>query len=106
MRLFKSIVSMALISVSVAAFGQSETDIALSKYVDRNPICFTQEVIYDGCTIMLNSDGEYLFGQFNILHPELQMRILMKGVTFYVDPTGKKREKYALHFPPASLVEK
>lgn len=108
MRLFKPIITIALLSLSGAVVGQTvaEADnVTLSEYVERNPSCLTREIIYDGCTMMLNSDGEYLFGQFNILHPELQMRILMQGITFYVDPTGKKKEKYALHFPAASAVE-
>ena len=109
MRLFKQICTIAMLSISGLAFCQDAVSsaeiVTLSDYVENNPNCLTQEIIYDGCTMMLNSDGEYLFGQLNILHPELQMRILMQGITFYVDPTGKKREKYALHFPAASAVE-
>ena len=77
----------------------------LETYLQQNPNCLSHEIIYEGSTLLLNSDGEYFFGQFNILHPELQMRILMQGITFYIDPTGKKKEKYALHFPPASQVQ-
>lgn len=109
MRLFKPIIAALSLAVFPAAFGQEDIPednlITLSEYSENHPKCITQQVIYDGCTVMLNSDGEYLFGQFNILHPELQMRILMQGITFYVDPTGKKKEKYAIHFPAASAVE-
>jgi len=93
-------------SLSLAAQTESADSVpTLSQYISEHPECITQEVVYDGCSLNLNSDGEYLFGQFSILHPELQMRILMQGVTFYIDPTGKKKEKYALHFPSASSVE-
>lgn len=109
MRLFKPIITVLYLVIVPVAFGQqdvTEDDLmTLSEYSESYPKCITHEVIYDGCSLMLNSDGEFLFGQFNILHPELQMRILMQGITFYVDPTGKKKEKYALHFPAASAVE-
>lgn len=77
----------------------------LTEYVGVHPNCLTREVVYEGCTMKLNSDGENLFGQFTILHPELQLRILMQGLNVYIDPTGKKKEKYALHFPAASAVQ-
>ncbi len=78
---------------------------SLTSYLDANPNCLTKEIIYEGCTLGISSDGEYLFGQFTILHPELQLRILMQGLTVYVDPTGKKKEKYAINFPAASAVQ-
>lgn len=109
MRLIKPIITALSLIIVQAVFGQQDVTenkvMTLSEYTQSYPKCVTQEVVYDGCTLLLNSDGEYLFGQFNILHPELQMRILMQGITFYVDPTGKKKEKYAIHFPAASAVE-
>lgn len=109
MRLIKPIITVLSLAIAPAVFGQQDVTenklMTLSEYTQSYPKCITQEVVYDGCTLLLNSDGEYLFGQFNILHPELQMRILMQGITFYVDPTGKKKEKYAIHFPAASAVE-
>lgn len=109
MRLIKPIITALSLIIVPAMFGQQDIAenklMTLSEYTQSYPKCATQEVVYDGCTLLLNSDGEYLFVQFNILHPELQMRILMQGITFYVDPTGKKKEKYAIHFPAASAVE-
>lgn len=109
MRLIKPIITALSLVIVPAVFGQQDVTenrlMTLSEYTQSYPKCTTQDVVYDGCTLLLNSDGEYLFGQFNILHPELQMRILMQGITFYVDPTGKKKEKYAIHFPAASAVE-
>lgn len=109
MKIVKTLICGLLVASSPLAgrsqAENSEHSLSLTEYVDIYPNCLTQKVIYDGCTIMLNSDGKYLFGQFNILHPELQMRILMQGITFFIDPTGKKKEKYAIHFPAASAVE-
>ena len=120
----KCLIALAAVAVAVTAVGQNykeadpdarfigvidvDAEEVVKKrpdYLLNNPRCLTKEIIYDGCTMMLNSDGEYIFGQFNVLHPELQMRILMQGITFYIDPTGRKKEKYALTFPAASAVE-
>lgn len=95
----------ALPLVGMSQAENTEQPLTLTEYVDVHPNCLTQEVIYDGCTLKLNSDGDFLFGQFTILHPELQMRILMRGLHVYVDSTGKKKEKYALNFPAASAVQ-
>lgn len=108
MKILKTfLLGLALISgfSSQAQIEEADSVYTLSEYIVNNPNCVSQDVIYEGCTMNINSDGEYLFGQFTILHPELQMRILMQGLTFYVDPTGKKKEKYALNFPAASAVE-
>lgn len=109
MRLIKPIITALSLVIVPAVFGQQDVAenklMTLSEYTQSYPKCITQEVVYEGCALLVNSDGEYLFGQFNILHPELQMRILMQGITFYVDPTGKKKEKYAIHFPATSAVE-
>lgn len=108
MRILKPLLLCLALICGISSQSQTvETDsvYTLSEYLADNPDCITQDVIYDGCTMNINSDGEYLFGQLTILHPELQVRILMQGLTFFVDPTGKKKEKYALHFPAASAVE-
>lgn len=107
-RIIKPLLCGVLATLPILALSQEENTeqpINLTEYVETHPNCLTQEVIYEGCTLKLNSDGDYLFGQFTILHPELQMRILMQGLHIYVDPTGKKKEKYALNFPAASSVQ-
>ncbi len=108
MKIIKPLLCAFLVALPIMAMSQEENTeqpVTLTEYVDSYPNCLTQEVIYDGCTLKLNSDGDYLFGQFTILHPELQMRILMQGLHVYVDPTGKKKEKYSLSFPAASAVQ-
>lgn len=108
MKIIKPLLCGILVALPITVMSQEENieqPLTLSEYVDIHPNCLTQEVIYAGCTLKLNSDGDYLFGQFTILHPELQMRILMQGLHIYVDPTGKKKEKYALDFPAAYFVE-
>lgn len=107
MKIIKPLLCGVLVALPIMVMSQEENTeqpLSLTEYVDIHPNCLTQEVIYEGCTFKLNSDGDYLFGQFTILHPELQMRILMQGLHIYVDPTGKKKEKYALNFPAASSM--
>lgn len=75
------------------------------RFINEHPKCIKNDVIYKGCTLLVCSDSEYLFVQLNILHPAMQMRMLMQGLTMYIDPTGKKKEKYAIVFPSASDVQ-
>lgn len=108
MKLIKQIILSGLLSFSHLLYGQGNhamAGVSLSGYLQENVDCVSKEVIFEGCSLLLNSDGEYLFCQLNILHPEIQMRILMQGVSFYIDPTGKTREKYAVHFPDASNIK-
>lgn len=79
--------------------------VTLGSFADLHPRCLKANVVYEGCNLLLSSDGEYLFVQFNILHPAMQMRFLMQGLMLYVDPTGKKKEKYSVIFPSAKDVQ-
>ena len=76
----------------------------LQAFLEKNRQCWAKEIIYEGCSVLLNSDGESLFVQLKILHPALQMRLLMQGMTVSVDPTGRKKEKYQTVIPSATDV--
>lgn len=97
--------SLLLLSLFDAKAQDVKPSITLSAFTESNSQCISYDVIYEGCSLLLCSDGEYMFVQFNILHPEMQMRFLMQGVTFYVDPTGRKKEKYSIEFPSAHDVK-
>lgn len=93
----------------VFSFGPCQADethdsVTWKNFVGKHPKCMRTNAVYEGCDLLLCSDGEYLFAQFNILHPAMQMRILMQGLTLYIDPTGRKKEKYAIVFPSADDV--
>lgn len=77
----------------------------LASFVSKNKKCWVRNVIYEGTNLLLCSDGCYLFVQLQTIHPAIQMRLLMQGITFYIDPTGKKKEKYAVIIPSASDVK-
>lgn len=78
---------------------------ALQEFIKNNPKCWSKGVVHEGCHILLCSDGESLLIQFKILHPAIQMRLLMQGLTFYIDPTGRKKEKYSVILPSANEVK-
>lgn len=84
---------------------QKDSVSALQAFIKNNPKCWSKEVVYEGCNILLCSDGELLLVQFKILHPAIQMRLLMQGMTFYIDPTGRKKEKYSVILPSANDVK-
>ena len=84
---------------------QKDSVSALQVFIKNNPKCWSKEVVYEGCNILLCSDGESLLVQFKILHPAIQMCLLMQGMTFYIDPTGRKKEKYSVILPSANDVK-
>lgn len=84
---------------SMPTRAQKETTDAIANFVKHNQICQAQNVIYKGTKLLLCSDGDMLLVQLQLLEPNLQMRILMGGLTISIDPTGKKKEKYSFVFP-------
>lgn len=105
--LMKHLLSLVFFYVAtITCCAQGEQPLmTLQDFTKTNPPCLKTEIVYDGCNLLLCSDGEYMFLQMGIQHPALQMRMLMQGLTFYIDPTGKKKEKYAILFPSAKAVE-
>lgn len=103
MKHFLLFVFMTITLCPCSAGGKQDT-LTWKRFVNEHPKCMKNDIVYEGCNLLLCSDGEYLFAQFNILHPAMQMRILMQGLTLYIDPTGKKKEKYSIIFPSASDV--
>lgn len=96
------VVIVALFLLQFAEAGEQNDSISgLQKFIDANPMCWSKNVVYKGTNVLLCSDGELLFIQLKVLHPAFQMRLLMQGVTFYVDPTGRKKEKYSIILPSA-----
>lgn len=105
MRKLLQCVLFILLSSLIVEAQETESSMTIDSFSESNPQCISYNVIYEGCILMLCSDGEYMFVQLNILHPEMQMRFLMQGLTFYVDPTGRKKEKYSIEFPSAHDVK-
>lgn len=99
-RLLVAIVALFLLQFAEAG-EQNDSISGLQKFIDANPVCWSKEVVYEGTNVLLCSNGELLFIQLKVLHPAFQMRLLMQGLTIYVDPTGRKKEKYSIIVPSA-----
>jgi len=98
-------IAILLLTQGLRAAEQKDSVYTLQTFIKNNPKCSSKEVVYEGCKVLLCSDGESLLVQFKILHPVIQMRLLMQGLTFYIDPTGRKKEKYSILLPSAADVK-
>lgn len=77
----------------------------LETYMESHPQTVRTKFIHDGCSLSLSADSSNLFVQLYIINPMLQMRLLMQECYFFIDPTGKKKEKYAIVLPSAKYVQ-
>lgn len=84
---------------------QTATENAMDKYVAEYPNVVRKNFLYEGSSLSVSANEQNLFIQLYIAHPELLMRMIMQGGTIYIDPTGKKREKYAVILPSARDIK-
>ena len=77
----------------------------LQMFIDSNPYAVKVNILYEGTVAYLCADDDNLFVRLSVGNPQLFMRMLMQGLTLYVDPTGGKKEKYAILFPSAADVQ-
>ena len=77
----------------------------LVTYMEDHPQTVRTRFINDGCSLSLSADSSNMFVQLYITNPMLQMRLLMQECFFFIDPTGNKKEKYALILPSAKYVQ-
>lgn len=77
----------------------------LEAYVEKNPQTVRSKFIYDGCNLSVSADEDNLFVQIMIRNPMIQMRLMMQECYFYVDPTGRRREKFAVILPSAKYLK-
>lgn len=95
------IVFLCVSSLSMMA---QERD-SLTSFIDNNPNAVNFNVVYEGTTVNLSADENYLLVNFSVAHPALQMRFLMQKFSFFVDPSGKKKRKYEVIMPNALDVK-
>lgn len=77
----------------------------LDNYIDEHPQTVRVNFIYEGCNLSVSADSSNLFVQLFITNPMLQMRLLMQECFLFIDPTGKRKEKYAIILPSAKYVK-
>lgn len=96
---------MILVLVLLSIHAASAKEQKVKEFLKDNPKSVAFDVISEGTNIYLAADEEYIVMTMTIAHPALQMKFLMQGVSFFIDPTGKKKEKHAVFFPSARDVE-
>ena len=77
----------------------------LQMFIDSNPYAVKVNILSEGTVAYLCADDDNLFVRLSVGNPQLFMRMLMQGFSLYVDPTGGKKEKYAILFPSAADVQ-
>jgi len=75
------------------------------KFINEKNLFSCQKMLNSGCSICLLSDKTSLFIQIQAKQPMVQMKMLMLGFTLFIDPKGKKKERYAINFPNAKDVK-
>ncbi len=85
--------------------GECGVEDTLQKFLEANPYAVEVNILSEGTAAFLCADDDNLFVRLSVGNPQLFMRMLMQGLTLYIDPTGKKKEKYALLFPSAEDVK-
>ena len=83
----------------------TELDDSLVVFLDNNPYAIEVNMLTEGTKVFICADDDNLFARISVGNPMLFMRMLMQGLTIYIDPTGKKKEKFAVFFPSAKDVQ-
>ena len=91
-----------LICISTQVMSQKTTVVdTLGMFIENNPNAVCLNVVYEGTNVYLSADDENLLINLSVANPLLQMRLLMVPTSIYIDPTGKKKQKYKIELPSA-----
>lgn len=77
----------------------------LQMFIKSNPYAVRVNILSEGTAAYFCADENNMFVHLSVAEPQLFMRMLMQGLTLYVDPTGSEKEKYTLLFPSAADVQ-
>lgn len=72
--------------------------IDITTYDTRHPQYVTKDAVSKTSNLRVSSDCEFLKVQLCVRDASLQQRFKHEGITFYIDPTGKKCKDNVLHF--------
>ena len=78
----------------------------IDAYLSKNPRTVRMRCLQEGCNISMSASDSDVFVQVFVSHPAMQMRLLMQEWTLFIDPTGRKKEKYALVSPGGQNVRR
>lgn len=77
----------------------------IDDYLDKNPKTLRVRCLEEGCNMSLSADNDNLLLQIFVSHPAMQMRLLMQEWTVFIDPTGRRKEKYAIVIPGGENIK-
>lgn len=86
-------------------FAQNYDNDVLASYISQHPNVVEKNIVYEGTKLNLSADDDFLFLNFSVRNPELQMRLMMLPTTIYIDPSGKKRKNYGVTLPCVNDVQ-
>lgn len=96
--------TLLLSVISLSAQTTQNTD-TLAMFLENNPDALTFNVIHEGSSLRISTDGLDLLICLSIANPALQMRLLMQQTIIYIDPSGRHRKNYSVHLPSAISVK-
>lgn len=78
----------------------------IDRYLENNPKTVRTRCLEEGCNLSISVNDSNMLLQLFVAHPMMQMRLLMQEWTIYIDPTGRKKEKYAIVIPGGENVKR
>lgn len=78
---------------------------SLYAFIQTNPHAVCNNILYEGTHVFFSADEDNLLIHLTVANPQLQMRLLMMPLQFYIDPSGRKRRGYAVQLPSAVDVQ-
>lgn len=79
-------------------------DSLISNFIEKNPKRMIIECLQDE-NLYLSADDNNLLATMEVSNPQLLLRFFMKGFSIYIDPTGKKKERFEIKLPAAEDLD-
>lgn len=105
--LMDSIDNQSLVAENQSDESQKPSDSVdvLDEFLKKNPYAIDVNLLTEGTKAYICGDDRDLFVRVSVGNPMLFMRMLMQGLTIYIDPTGRNKDKYSVCFPSARDVQ-
>lgn len=95
--------------IAIMCFGNiqivARQDSTINDFMYRNPNVMKVNMLQDE-TLHMVSDGNQMLLMLDICNPHLLLRFVMEGFSLYIDPTGRKKEKYEILMPSVADLDK
>lgn len=74
---------------------------SLALFIRNNPHSKVLNVLNEGTRLFLSASDDDILVCLSVANPMVQMRLIMMPTSIYIDPSGKKKEKYEIRLPSA-----